>query len=64
MLTANLWEKLNKIYDLNNKIVTIMHDFLEIFSVRPQDPQYFLPNRFAGLGTLLTSAVHSAWLNH
>ena len=33
-----------------------MRDFLEIFSVRPQDPQYFLPTRFAGLATLLTSA--------
>jgi hypothetical protein len=34
-----------------------MRDFVEIFSVKPQDPQYFLPTRFAGLATLLTSAV-------
>ena len=35
-----------------------MRDFLEIFSVRPQDPQYFLPTRFVGLATLLTSALY------
>jgi hypothetical protein len=32
-----------------------MCDFHEIFSVRPQEPQHFLPTRFAGLATLLTS---------
>jgi hypothetical protein len=36
-----------------------MRDFLEIFSVRPQEPQYVLPTRFAGLATLLTSAVQN-----
>ena len=34
-----------------------MHDFLDIFSVRLQDPQNVLPTRFAGLATLLTSAA-------
>jgi hypothetical protein len=33
-----------------------MRDFLEIFSVRLQDPQHFLATRFAGLATQLTSA--------
>jgi hypothetical protein len=31
-----------------------MRDFLEIFTVRLQDPQHFLPTRFAGLATVLT----------
>jgi hypothetical protein len=36
-----------------------MREFLEIFSVRPQDIQYFLPTRFAGLATLLTSGART-----
>ena len=32
-----------------------MRDFAEIFSVRPKEPQNFLPTRFVGLATLLNS---------
>ena len=34
-----------------------MREFDKIFSVRPQEPEYFLPTRFAGLATLVTSGV-------
>ena len=34
-----------------------MRDFAEIFSVRPKEPDNFLPTRFAGLATLLTSGA-------
>ena len=34
-----------------------MPDFRGIFSVRLQDPQNFLPTRFAGFATLLTSEL-------
>ena len=33
-----------------------MRDFAEIFSVKPKEPHNFLPTRFVGLATLLTSA--------
>ena len=33
----------------------IMQEFDKIFSVRPQESEYFLPTRLAGWATLVTS---------
>ena len=46
------------------KIATFMREFDIIFSVRPQEPEYFLPTRFAGLATLVTSARGTCGRDH
>ena len=45
--------------DANIKITTTMREFDKIFSVRPQEPEYFLPTRLAGWATLVTSEVQN-----
>ena len=39
----------------NFKTMTVLREFDQIFSVRPQEPEYFLPTRLAGWATLVTS---------